>query len=259
LLLGCGGGDKKEDTKQSSPNSPAASQTSTGSSTPASSGASSLSTAGSKLADLDSYRYNLKMSGQGGPLTQLSSSLGGLSGAGTPTQNVTFEVDGAYVKPDKAQMTMSIGTLKITRTVIGKQEWSGFGGINTGPTTATSTAPEELSLAVAFWDEGFLASAKDFKCSGNQETVNGIQTRKCSIDKETFQKLSNLGGGLISGSSFKELSSFAFDAWLAERKGYPVRFRAEMKGKDTDSKDFNFNVSLDLTDINKTIEIKPPS
>jgi len=156
-------------------------------------------------------------------------------------------------------MIMNINGVKISRTVIGQQEWSSFNGTTTGPSPVTSTDPDDLSLAVAFWDDGFLDNASDFNCSGSKETVNGVATRKCSIDKDTFQKLANLSGGSVGGSNFKQLDSFTFDAWLAEDKGYPVRFNAAMKGKDNDNQDFNFTIALDVTDINKSIDIKAPN
>ncbi len=273
-VVACGGGGKKDATSlPSATTSPAAASQATrapsgspaasaspsasGAGTPAPSGTASAGApiTATKLADLKSYRYNLKMSGHGGPLADLQSSFGSVG-----AQDISLEVDGSYVNPDKGQMTMAISGIKIARTIIGKQEWSTFNGTTTGPTAAASLDPEDLSLAVAFWDEGFLDSAQNFQCSGTKETVNGVATRRCSIDKQTFEQINGLGGGnLVAGSNFKDLSAFTFDAWLAEDSGYPARFRAQMAGKDNDDQDFNFNVALDVTDANKSIDIKPPS
>ena len=214
-------------------------------------------TSSGRLQDLDSYRYKVKLEGSGGPLTDLSAGLGSIPGA-SAGDDVSMEVTGAYVKPDRAEMTISVGGISVALTSIGQQEWVSIGGLVQGPMPISSAAAGDISIAVAFWDDGFLNSAGNFVCTGDRENVNGVSTRKCSIDKETFDQLRQLGG--VFGdeeSGIRDLTTFALELWVADA-GYAVRVRAEMAGKDTGDNDFSLKVELDVTDVNANIEISPP-
>ena len=118
----CGGSDSK--TNNSSPNS---NDNTSSSSQPASTATtgSSGNVKTAQLSSLDSYRYTLKMegTGTGGPLADIRDSLGSIPGGTTPKANeaVTFNVDGAYVKPDKAQWKIKVGSFEVGQTVIGKK------------------------------------------------------------------------------------------------------------------------------------------
>ncbi len=251
LVAGCGG-DKKDDKSGSD----AGTSTSTGasSSTPArsatsSSGASSTS----GLSDLKSYKYSLKMSGNGGPVGELSSSLGGSSGS----TNAVVEVSGAYIKPDRAQTSIKVAGLEISTVVIGSQQWNTFAGQTQGPTSAAASDLEDANFLLGFWEgDDLSASIKDFKCGG-KETVNGVSAKKCTADKATLEKLSKENSDFLAGINASSLSNAQVDVWLTDAD-YPVRMRMDVSGKDTANKDFNFKVEMDVTDINGNFQITAP-
>src|SRR5678816_3636769 len=131
--------------------------------------------------------------GTGGPLADIRDSLGSVPGGTTPKANdaVTFNVDGAYVKPDKAQGKMKVGGFEVGQTTIGKQEWVTFACQTQGPQPATSLDPNDLSLAAAMWDQSNLPDDVSGKmnCAGSKETVNGVSARKCNIDKAALSSM----------------------------------------------------------------------
>jgi len=249
--------------RASGPNPPTAAAVATSSqaaqATPASTPRSSTSQG--RLSDLNSYRYTLRMEGSGGPLAELATLFGATAGS-TPTANqkVTFEVKGAYVKPDKGQMTITIGSFIVSQTIIGRQEWTSFGGITQGP-SPTNPDPSDLSFVVSLWDEGLSDAVASFSCSSSRETVNSVATRKCGMDQSSFDVLRDLLGGFLGGaeSDIKELTRFSLEAWIAESGGYPVRLRIDMAGKDSANQSFSLTVSVDITDVNSTgIKIEAP-
>lgn len=286
--VACGGDDKKSDGGSGGSNTPAATATSSSGSgsssatatpssssgsgspsataTPSSSssgGSSSGSSGAAKLDAVNSYRYTVHMegTGTGGPLAGMRDSIGSVPGQNTPTANeaITFDVNGAYVKPDKAQYTIKIGSFQVGQTVIGNQEWTTFGGVTSGPSPSTSSTAADLSLIATIFDEDFSNNvANKTNCADGKETVNGVPTRKCSLDKAGLEKLDTQLGGFFEDTSPKDLKSFQLDLWNADPGGYPVKMTMELSGKDTDGKDYGLKVEMNLTDINKSIEIKAP-
>jgi hypothetical protein len=215
---------------------------------------------GGKLADLDSYRYSLKIEGTGGPLSDVAATFGALqAGSAASTQGLVMEVTGAYIKPDKSQQSLKLGNFTVDFTTIGKQQWTTAFGIKSGPDTATRST-EDYSFAASIWDEGLLDSFSAFSCSGS-ETINGVQTKKCGVDANALSALIDAFGGLTGdpSSGIKSITSGSMQAWLAQQGNYPVRISVDLKGKGSDNKDFSLKMSLDVTDINSNaIKIDPP-
>jgi hypothetical protein len=199
--------------------------------------------------------------GSGGPLAELRDGLSSVPGAATPKANepVTFNVDGAYVKPDKAEWKIKIGSTEIAQTVIGKQEWVTFGGQTMGPQPASSLDPADLSLAAAMWDQSTLSGdvTSKMNCASGKETVNGVSVRKCDLDKASLSSMQKDLEGFFEDVSLKDLSAFNMSLWLADQ-GYPVKMNVDMAGKDSASRDYGLKMQMDLTDVNKSIDIKEP-
>jgi len=239
-----------------------ASTATSGSSSSSASGGSSVKTA--QLSSLDSYRYTMKMegTGTGGPLADIRDSLGSVPGGTTPKANeaVSFNVDGAFVKPDKAQWKIKVGALEVAQTVIGKQEWVTFGGQTQGPQPATSLDPTDLSLAAAMWDQSNLSDDVSGKmsCASGKETVNGVSARKCDLDKAALTSMQKDLEGFFQDVSLKDLNAFNMSLWLADQ-GYPVKMNVDIAGKDSSARDYGLKVQMDLTDVNKSIDIKAPN
>ena len=271
LAAACGGSDdsKTNDSpvnsndNTSSSSQPASTATSGGSSSSSSGNSSSANVKTAPLSGLESYRYTLKMegTGTGGPLADIRDSLGSVPG-GTPARAndaVTFNIDGAYVKPDKAQWKIKVGAFEVAQTVIGKQEWVTFGGQTQGPQPATSLDPNDLSLAAAMWDQSNLPEDVSGKmsCASGKETVNGVSARKCDLDKAALSSMQKDLEGFFEDVSLKDLNAFNMSLWLADQ-GYPVKMNVDIAGKDSSARDYALKMQMDLTDINKSIDIKAP-
>jgi hypothetical protein len=272
LAAACGGSDDSK-TNDSSLNSndntssssqPASTATSGSSSSSSSGNSSSGNVKTAQLSSLESYRYTLKMegTGTGGPLADIRDSLASVPG-GTPARAndaVTFNVDGAFVKPDKAQWKIKVGSFEVAQTVIGKQEWVTFGGQTQGPQPATSLDPNDLSLAAAMWDQSNLPDDVSGKmsCASGKETVNGVSTRKCDLDKAALSSMQKDLEGFFQDVSLKDLNAFNMSLWLADQ-GYPVKMNVDIAGKDASSRDYALTMQMNLTDINKSIDIKAPN
>jgi len=264
LAAACGGSDDKKSTDASNGNSSSPSSTSgsPSSGTPGSNGSGSVKTAA--LSSLDSYRYTLKMegTGTGGPLADLRDSMASIPGGSTPKANeaVSFNVDGAFVKPEKATWKIKLGSFEVAQTVIGKQEWVTFGGQTMGPQPASSLDPTDLSLAAAMWDQSNLPDdvTNKMNCATGKESVNGVSARKCDVDKAALSSMTKDLQGFFEDVSLKDLSAFNMSLWLADQ-GYPVKLNVEMAGKDSSSRDYGLKMQMDLTDVNKSIDIKEPS
>ncbi len=270
LVVGCGGSKKSSTTSTDTPAAAPAATSGSGSQSGSNNGSSSApavtATAASSdssggataspLSSLTSYKYALNISGNGGALSELASTLG----SGDSSGDVSMAVTGAYVAPDKAQTDLNISGLDITRTVIGDQQWQDVGGLVQGPQPATPSDVQDVIFINAFWsDSDFTTTLNQFNCSSSTETVNGVETHMCGIDKETYNTLrSTLGGFFGNSADITDLTTFNFQVWLTS-DGVPVRMRVEMIGTDADNAPFNLKMNLDITDINSNFDITPPS
>jgi len=262
LAAACGGSDDKK-TNDSNDSSNSSSQPASTATSGGSSSSSSGSVKPAALSSLSSYRYTLKMegTGTGGPLADLRDGLGSVPGGTAPKANeaVTFNADGAFVKPDKATWKINVGSFEVAQTVIGKQEWVTFGGQTMGPQPASSLDPNDLSLAAAMWDQSNLPDdiSGKMSCAGGTEKVNGVSARKCDIDKAALSSMQTDLQGFFEDVSLKDLSAFNMSLWLADQ-GYPVKLSVDMAGKDASAQDYALKMQMDLTDVNKSIDIKAP-
>jgi hypothetical protein len=95
------------------------------------------------------------------------------------------------------------------------------------------------------------------KCDSGKETVNGVSTRKCSIDKSALASVPDLAG-FFEDVNMQNLNAFSMNLWLADQ-GYPVKLNVDMAGKDSSQRDYALKMQMDLTDVNKSIDIKAPA
>jgi hypothetical protein len=256
----CGGSDDKKSESTATNNDSNPSSQTSATATSGSSNSGSVKTA--DLSSLNSYRYTLKMegTGAGGPLAEIRDSLAQVPGTSTNANDkVTFDVNGAYVKPDKAEFKAKIGSFEVAQTVIGRQEWVTFQGQTQGPQPASSLNASDLSLAAAMWDQSNLTDDIGSKatCASSKETVNGVSTRKCDLDKSALASVQKDLQGFFEDVSLQDLNAFNMSLWLADQ-GYPVKLSVDMAGKDSGQRDYALKVQMDLTDINKDIAINAP-
>jgi hypothetical protein len=260
FAVACGGSDDKAGSNSSSGTDSSSSAAAATTSTSGSSSSGSVKTA--DLSSLNSYRYTLKMegTGSGGPLAEIRDSLAQVPGTSSNANDkVTFDVNGAYVKPDKAEFKAKIGSFEVAQTVIGRQEWVTFEGKTQGPQPASSLNASDLSLAAAMWDQSNLTDDIGSKatCASSKETVNGVSARKCDLDKAALASVQKDLQGFFEDVSLQDLNAFNMSLWLADQ-GYPVKLSVDMAGKDSGQRDYALKVQMDLTDINKDIQINAP-
>jgi len=112
---------------------------------------------------------------------------------------------------------------------------------------------------LAFVDDDALAKAT---CAGT-ETVNGVVARKC-VGSLSDYKLADLQVTLDEFLNAKgavraaDLTKFSVQYWIAQQGGHPVRVMQEFAGKDTKGSAFTIRMEVNLTDINKAIDIAAP-
>lgn len=257
LLVACGG-DSDNGSAGADPTAtqPVATAATGGSASPSNRATPGATVTNQGLANLNSYKYTLKMSGTGGPVGDITSGLSDLAG-GTPSANVVMEISGAYIKPDKAQTSIKIAGFETSTVVIGNQQWATFAGQTIGPQPATAADLADANFLEGFWEgEELTQNIKDFNCSG-KENVNGVSATKCTADKAVIDRMTQADPSLLANLDATSLSRAQIDIWIADA-GYPVRMRMDIAGKDTANKDFPFKVEMDLTDINGNFQITPP-
>jgi hypothetical protein len=210
------------------------------------------------LTGLDSYRYSMKMELEGlqSLLTEQMAAIPGQDPTAI-SDSLEMEIKGAFVAPDKAESRMRISGVddELVLVVIGDQQWVQLGDMAIGPMEAMGDV-SELDFALMMWEE-FSEEAGGLTCtSEKKETVNDVPTNYCGIDKATFEQLSALFGGTEEMGDIDEMD---LEMWLAEDGGWPVRLRVHVAGTDESGQEFDAKLEMDVTDVNKDIEIKPPS
>jgi hypothetical protein len=171
---------------------------------------------------------------------------------------MVFEVKGAYVKPDRGEVTMTVAGTSVVQTTIGRQQWVNAAGTLRGPTNLTSPTASDYSFIASFWDADAALSLRDFSCGSSRENVNGVSTRKCSADRATIDRL-NREGKLFSAGPLdvRQFASATAEIWVND-DGKVIRFRADLAGTDSSNRNVVFKMAVDITNINASITINPP-
>lgn len=257
LTLACGGGGGDDPDPTATSGSGGSSGGTTGTATPSGSGSGSGSNAPTRasISNLNSYKYTIKMTGTGSIMADIAGGLEEIGGSSSGS--VTFEVSGAYIKPDKAQTTIKLGSFETSTVIIGNQQWTSAFGQVIGPSPATTSDVTSANFLADFWtDDGLGSAIEDFKCGG-KENVNGVSATKCTLDKAAVERLSREDPTFMDGINASSLTTANVDAWIADG-GYPVRMRMQMAGKDDAGANFTMNVEMDVTDINGNFQITAP-
>jgi hypothetical protein len=208
-----------------------------------------------RLPDLNSYRYTFHLEGTAGLIAELSNS-NLPTGVNPNTGTLVFDVKGSYVKPDRGEATINLSGVNVTRVTIGRQQWTGVGGLVQGPANV-SPSEEDYSFIASFWDESPANTLQSFTCN-TRETVNGIATRKCTADRAVIERL-NQQGDLFS-AGFLDLRSFTSgtaEIWVTDNDKV-IRFRTDLAGTDSSNRNVVMKMDVDILDINTNITINPP-
>jgi hypothetical protein len=198
------------------------------------------------FADLESYRYSLRISFEGEELAE--EGLGALS----------FDMTGAFVAPDRSRVRIEgdIGgfTLEEESISIGDRTW-----VLTGDTWREGEGSfESGELAPnTFFSDFDVEKLTVIKPS--EETVNGVDSLRYSIDEADIEQLEALAAVFGDGDALEELpEDFTLELWLAKDGGWPVKMVMTARGP-VDGGDFDVEMTMDITDVNDPdIEIEPP-
>ncbi len=209
----------------------------------------------SDVSSLKSYSWELTLAGKGAIVAQLGPDLTGSSGA-PPPDSVSYDIKGAYIQPDKAQMELDTGGVSLKQTVVGTQEWTTVGGVTQGPTEVGTNAVSDLGLP-GFFDVGdVFRDVQGFDCSGSQN-VNGVDATVCSADKSDYDQMAAGIAGLLDNTGVETVNDFSLKVYVAKDGGYVVKTDMTMSGVGTDNKDFSLGIHLNVTDINNVSDISP--
>jgi hypothetical protein len=250
LLAACGGGGKEEAEAPAAGETAVATQEAEGGETPSAAEeptqAGELPAPVDVFADLKSYHYSISMSFEGGDLAE--------QGVGA----VSFSVDGAFVAPDRSQVHVKgdLGGLALEEEsiTIGSNSW-----VKSGDTWQEGQGSfDTAELAPNTFFTG-LDAEKLSVIKPSEETVNGVDSYRYSIDKadiEQLQALAAIFGGDTTSSDLPE--NLSLDLWLAKDGGWPVKMVLSASG-DTTGGTVDVKMTTDITDVNDpNIKIEPP-
>ncbi len=209
----------------------------------------------SDVASLKSYNWEVKLEGKGAIVAQLGPDLSGASGA-APPEALNYDIKGAFIQPDQAQMELDTGSLSVKQTVIGTQEWVTIGGVTQGPSEVGASAASDLGLTNFFDVADIFRDVQGFDCSGSQN-VNGVDTTVCKADMADYNQMAAGVAGLLDNTGVETVNDFSLQVYIAKNGGYVVKTDMTMSGVGTDNKDFTLGLHLDVTNINSVSEIKP--
>jgi hypothetical protein len=220
----------------------------------------SVSASCGSFDDLDSYRYSisvkmnlpgLQSSGSGptpGPaLSAYATSLAALLS--------DFQIDGAYVAPDRRQAVLNFRGDQVEVRGVGEQQWERFGetwrALGSEAPAVQDLSPEVVcSDLVAGLAPGLVRS------TSAEEEVNGVLAQRHTIDETNVDQLGTLLG-LETGAELP--SQFRVDVWLASDGNWPVRLDIRSQTADAQLGAGAVQFVMELRDVdNPGILIETP-
>ncbi len=249
LIVSCGGDDKAATSDGASPSSD-------GSSTGTIQSVNLEKTA-SALTELQSFRFNLAVKLDVGEAlaTDPEDELGGAIAALLLGALADLRAEGAFVAPDRFEVTLSFGGEDISLVQIGSQSWVKFDGV--WQESPAGTESLDLSDGVPTEMLGDLLPVEVLEAAEtSSEEINGISTTHYSFDKAA---LLAAGEAMGDTSGIPDLTEASLDLWLTA-DGVPIKIVMTASGKDEQGQDMTVEFELILSDFNDdSIEIKPPA
>lgn len=244
MVAGCGSGAADSTTP-----SPTASSTvsdpasasgaeSTAPGASADAGATALNAAAERLADVTSYRFSVRFSGQ--------------SAGATDSQAVTME--GTVVTEPERALEFSVrdeaggGSSSLRYVVIGDEAWMdlGDGGVVPFAVDDADTLFEAYSPQSLF-GQSYVGYVDGMKAVGSEEK-NGVGTTHYAADESTLGAVAAVYGGAAA--------SWNMDVWVASNGGYLVS--AVMGGDVSGADGGSYEVSIDVFDIDSPSNVVTP-
>lgn len=230
LLAACGGGDDEEAEAPPAAEAP-------GGEVPVPTDA---------FADLESYRYSIRVA------------FGGEDLADQGLADVTLDLTGAFVAPDRNQVRIEgeVGGLNLQEEtiIIGGRSW-----VRSGDTWREGEATfDTADLSPQAFFAG-LDVEKLQVITPTEETVNGVDTLRYSIDEADIEQLQALTQVFGDDDASEDLpEDLSLDLWLTKDAGVAVKMVLTARDK-SDGSEVEVEMSMDITDVDDpTIEIEPP-
>lgn len=209
--------------------------------------------------DLDSYRYRVDVTVDAAALDSAD--------AGLPIEgDLSFNVEGAVVNPDREQTATSIdlGLLTLTTETIrvGADEWTRAGQGAWSTSTPSNSAGGDL-LAVDISPAALFAASGNFDYHAltqrldehewQEEQVNGVSARRYTFTEQQFYEVFQTEDAILPADID---ATFVADIWFAQDRGVPVRLI--ISGTDG-AGDEILRLEMNLTDMDTDIAIAPPA
>ncbi len=206
---------------------------------------------------MKSFRFDAAMKLNAGPPPTPSSSSSQddlLSGAILGLLG-DVKSEGAFVSPDKADITLKVAGQDVGFISIGDKSWFKFGSTwqATDPSDSlTGSSGSSGSPTDLFKDalpSDVLTGAKT-----SQETVNGVKTTHYAFDKDALQKLTK--DRAKTRSDFATVDKANMDVWM-NSDDMPVKMAFSVNGKDDSGQKVSLDLQINIKNINDgNIQIK---
>jgi hypothetical protein len=209
-----------------------------------------LEQAASRLAELESYRFDISLSLD---LDTPDDATGADIGAFIASLLGDVKAEGAYVGPDSYEVSVDVMDEPVQAVKIGDELW-----VNDG--SGWETADLGFIGPLDFSSPGdlltdLLPMAELAGAETSSENVNGVDTTRYSFDEQSLAALATALGAPIGFTDVEEITTLTLDVWLSA-DGLPVKLALDAAGESEGSKatlalDFNLT---DLNDPGITIE-----
>jgi hypothetical protein len=216
----------------------------------------SLHESAARLQDLQSFRFNLKLKIDLGDI-RITTGNDDADALATAFLSAFGDIEaaGAYVAPDRAQVSATLGGQQFDYVKIGDESWQNFGNgwqegdfasglfqIEPGPTSVFADLLPQEALDVA---------------STRREKVNGVDATRYSFDKDALSQVATEMGHKMS--SFSDTDSVDVNIWLSD-DGVPVKLTLDISGTNDSGQKVSLSAELNVTDINSgSVQIERPA
>jgi len=196
------------------------------------------------LEGTEAYRYNGKFRIEGG---------GELAEALAPLGNANFR--GAFVAPDRHETRIEARGETVEAVVIGSDLFAKRGNGRFIKET-DDAGPEDIPFDMNEFCRSELLELNQTEVEPSKDRVNGVDALRFEFDKQELVRLDRLAGG--RDPSFEALpENTKLTVWVTEKEHRPVKV-VQTGDAEGDPDLATFDMEINITDLNKDIEIEPP-
>lgn len=207
------------------------------------------------INDIAAYRYTIRVKFKS-PAFRPTTNEGGIVSQINQLLTRLFEnaeLDGAFIAPDRSSVVLKTKNEELEVRTIGDRSWLRIGSLwqeQASPGNDVVLSPRSICDNIA----GGLAPALE-GIEPQEETVNGIESRRYHLDKANLEDLVTL----FPAAAGEVPQQFSGDVWLAKDGNWPVRLRLMAATTDEQGKPVSLEMFMEFRDINDPdIEIEPP-